>query len=506
MVTRVTAKAVQDSTLRNVFRITENLFNAQKQISTGKRILKPSDDPSGMRDSLALRSSIKQRQQFVRNIENNRIFIQSADTALSTVGSALNRSKELAIQGLAGTATSATRDFAAGEVDKLLQEALQAGNTKAKNQYVFSGTQTRTSPFELSASGAVYKGNTENFTIAVASNTSLEFALPGSDVLAVDLNPSVTTATALSSMNGGTGVSAGTFTLTDRGGNSATILVSAGQTLGNVISSINSAGLNITASINSSNNGIQLVDSSSVITGELVVAEVGTGTTASELGIFGSRDGNLVGTDINPVITSTTQISQLKNGAGLTLGDISIVNGAASGTVSLASAATIGDVLNTINAAGFNVTASINSAGNGLRIASNSSTTVAVVNDIGTGTTAESLGLGGGLNVLNTLFDLKNALERDDNSGILASLANLDSALAAVNESRAIIGSVQGRIDSTANVHAQEIVFQKEQISNIEDADLTEQASELANLEFALQATLSSTARIIQPTLLDFLR
>jgi flagellar hook-associated protein 3 FlgL len=49
-------------------------------------------------------------------------------------------------------------------------------------------------------------------------------------------------------------------------------------------------------------------------------------------------------------------------------------------------------------------------------------------------------------------------------------------------------------------------VYRSEQLSKIEDADIIKSASDLANLEFALQATLGATAQILQPTLLDFLR
>ncbi|HIN88916.1 MAG TPA: hypothetical protein EYN05_09725, partial [Nitrospinaceae bacterium] len=72
--------------------------------------------------------------------------------------------------------------------------------------------------------------------------------------------------------------------------------------------------------------------------------------------------------------------------------------------------------------------------------------------------------------------------------------------------SRAIYGAVTRRMNSTKETHQQSIVNQKDQISNIEGADLVEAASEFAAMETALQASLSSTARIIQPSLLDFLR
>ncbi|GJL78859.1 MAG: flagellar hook-associated protein 3 [Nitrospinaceae bacterium] len=506
MVERVTSQAIQNTVLNNIFRITEDLAKAQAEISSGKRILKPSDDPAGLRTSLSLRTSISESRQFIRNIDNNKIFIQSADTALQSVGLGLTRAKELAIAELGGASTPETRGFAALEIGQIISQVLEAANTEVKNQHIFAGTKTRTAPFQVSASGAIYQGNTESFKVEIAENIRIGLTLPGSDVLGTDLNPDLTQSTPLSVLNGGGGVPSGQFAISDRSGNSATITVSSGATLGTVISAINSAGVNVSASLNSSANGITLTDTSSVITQALTVTEVSGGTTASGLGILGQRNGNLEGRDLNGLVTAATAVSELNGGNGLTLGDISITNGAASGTVSLSSATTVGDVLSLINGSGFNVTASINSAGNGLRIVSNDPATVAVVNDIGVGTTGESLGLGGGRNVLDTLVQLKLALEKDDPAGIIASLQNLDKGLDSINESRAFVGASLRRIESTDFILDQDIVDQTGQLSNTEDADAIQRASDLASLEVALNATLSTTARILQPSLLDFLR
>ena len=108
--------------------------------------------------------------------------------------------------------------------------------------------------------------------------------------------------------------------------------------------------------------------------------------------------------------------------------------------------------------------------------------------------------------MINTIIKLKQAMQKDDTFGILASLNNLDSGLVSINESRAILGATARRMETTETIHQQDIVNQNEQIANIEGADLVEAASEFAAMEAALQASLSSTARIIQPSLLDFLR
>jgi flagellar hook-associated protein 3 FlgL len=506
MVTRVTNQAQQANSLQNIFRITENLFKAQQEIASGKRITRPSDDPAGIRDALLLRTSISRTNQFIRNIDSNRIYLQAGDSALESVDISLIRTKELAVSELGGLATAETRGFAANELDQIISQVFESANTKVKNQFVFAGTEFRTQPFEQSASGAVYFGNSERFKIVVGSNTNTDFTLPGSETLANDLNPQLTTATQLSSLNAGSGITPGSFNITDRSGNSGTVNVTSADTVGSLISKINALGGNITASINSRGSGLQLTDGSSVISQPLTVVEVSGGSAALELGILGQRDGNISGSDLNPMVTSSTLISDLNGGDGLTLNQIGISNGSASGTVTLSSATTIGDVIGLINSSSFNVTASINSAGNSLLVNSNSSATTAIVKNVGTDETAENLGLGGGKNIFTTLFKLRDAFNNNDSLAILASLENLDSGLASINNNRAIVGASLTRVEATNSIHEQNIVNEFQQLSDVEDADVVKSVSDLANLEFALQATLGATAQVLQPTLLDFLR
>jgi flagellar hook-associated protein 3 FlgL len=506
MVMRVTSQTQQRNALNNIFRITEDMFNAQKEITSGKKIHKPSDDPSGMRDTLALRTSIKKIEQYDRNITNNQIFLSRGESALGSIGVSLTRAKELSIVELGGMSTSETRGFAKTELENIISTVFQEANAKVKNMFVFSGTNVKTTPFEVSASGAVYKGNSDNLMIQIDEDINVNLTIPGSEVLGTDLNPDLNTSTSLSDLNGGAGITEGSFSITDRAGNTNTINVTSDLSLANIISRISGSSSNLTASINSAGNGIAITDTSSVIKNSLTVSEVNGGTTALSLGIIGTKDGNIEGKDLNTALSTSTKVSELNGGQGLTLGDINIINGAASGVISLSSATTLADVISLINNSSHNVTASIDSAGNSLQITSNSSSTIAIVSNVGTDTTAEELGIGGGKNVINTLIKLKQAMEYDDTFAILGSLANLDSGLESINEARAIYGAVTRRINSTEGTHQENLVNHNDQISNIEGADLVEAASKFTAMQTALQASLSSTARMIQPSLLDFLR
>ena len=506
MVTRVTSQAQQDNSLKNIFRITEDLFKIQQEIASGKRINKPSDDPAGLRDAFSLRTSIARSNQFVRNVDNNRIYLQSGESALDSINNNLHRAKELAIQATGPLASAETRGYAVTEFDQLIAQSFESANIKVKNQYVFAGTSFRTQPFNQSASGAVYLGNSERFKVSVGTSTNSEFTLTGSETFANDLDPKLTKATQLSSLNGGSGITSGAITITDRSGLKATVQIVSTDTIDTLTHRINGAGINVSASINSRGSGLQLTDTSSVISHALTVSEVSGGSTALELGILGKRDGNISGSDLNPAVTSETLISDLNGGNGLTLNQIGISNGASSGTVTLSSATTIGDVINLINASPLNVTASINSAGNSLLVNSNNSSTVAIVKNVGTDDTAENLGLGGGKNIFTTLFKLRDALKNNDTLAIQTSIENLDSSHISLNNNRAIIGAKLSGVDAKVVVHDQDVLNNLEQLSNIEDTDAVKSIADLANLQFALQATLGATAQVLQPTLLDFLR
>jgi len=515
MVMRITNQIQQSNALQNIFRITEDLFAANQRIATGKRINKPSDDPLGMQDTLSLRSSIAQIQQFGRNIDNNRLFLNTADTAMDSVGLSITRALELAQGSLGATSSAQTRSLVAVEVQSLLDQAIQEANTQVKGHFIFGGTDILNAPYQANGSGlglgAIYSGNSDTLEVEVGSTLTIPITRPGSTVFGTDMNPALNVNTLLSDLNGGAGVTPGNFDITDRFGNMATITVAAGDMISDVITAINTAvpALNITASLNSSLTGLQLTDSSGTILQSLTVTEVGS-TTAADLGILKVNDGDIVGSDLNPILTAATLISDLDSGNGLTLGQIDIVNGALSATVDLSSTAvppvvTVGDVLAAITGSTANVTASINSQGNALQVVSNDLTTTAVISEVAGGDTASLLGIGGG-NVFTALDTLRQALERNDSESILASFANLNAALDTVHSARAEYGALVRTMDTLEIGHDANEVSETAQLSAVEDSDFVKDASDVVALQLALEATLNTSARVLQPSLLDFLR
>jgi flagellar hook-associated protein 3 FlgL len=503
---RITNQLQQTNALQNIFRITEDLFAANQRVATGKRINKPSDDPLGMQDTLTLRSSIAQIQQFNRNIDNNRLYLNTADTALDSMGLGITRARELAEANIGATSSAQTRAMAALEIQSILDQAIQEANTQVKGHFIFGGTDILNAPYQANGSGlgAVYSGNSDTLEVEVGSTLTIPITRPGSDVFGADMNAALNGNTPLSSLNGGTGVTLGSFNITDRAGNADVVNIGGATTVNDVIGLINGAATNVTASLNASQTGLQLTDSSGVILQSLTITEAGS-TTAQNLGILKISDGDIVGGDLNPVITTATFVTDLNGGNGLTLGLIDIVNGALSATVNLSPSTTVGDILTLINIGGANVTASINSQGNALQVVSNDPTTTAVISEVSGGNTAFLLGIGGG-NVFTALDSLKQALERNDTSGISASFENLNGALDTVLQARSEYGALVRTMDTLEIGHGADEANETAQLSAVEDSDFVKDASDVAALQFALEATLNTTARVLQPSLLDFLR
>ena len=319
-----------------------------------------------------------------------------------------------------------------------------------------------------------------------------------------DFEISGTTPTLLADLNGGTGVTAGNITITDRIGNSATITVNAGDTILDVINNINaSAAIDVTAQLNPEGNGIDLIDNNGFPVQNLVVDD---NATARDLGIVGNKPGAIYGTDLNPAVSSTTRINVLKGGVGLTLNAIRIVNGLSSERIDLNRARSITDVLTAIDDLGIDVTGAVNSSKTAIDITSTLSNTTAIVNEVDGETTASDLGIQGGTDFFEVLAVLQEALEKDDSSALLNILDQFDLILSTLVEKGSGVGARTNQLDAMNN----RIVASETEISeiksNIEDADMVEYLTKFTLQQTILQAMMSAAAQSIQTSLLNFLR
>jgi len=137
------------------------LIKTQNQLSTGKRINSPSDDPTGAAKLVGLSESTKLTAQYQDNILAARTRLELEESALGFVGETLQRVRELNIQALNDTNGAVERAAIAVEVRQLAAEVIGLANRRdASGQFMFAGFQVLTTPFSEAPPGTFnYNGD-----------------------------------------------------------------------------------------------------------------------------------------------------------------------------------------------------------------------------------------------------------------------------------------------------------------------------------------------------------
>lgn len=387
-----------------------------------------------------------------------------------------------------------------GTVSLLSDQPITIGGMNPAHAGLSSGTTEQ-------ASGARFIGDNSTINLAMGTGQNIPSNTLSGDFLVTDLRPNIDANTPLFTLRQGQGISAGSIKITDRIGNTATIDLSGATTVNDVISAISSAsGVNVTAKLNTTADGITIVDDNTSPTRNLTIENVSGGTTASHLGIVADRPGNIIGAPLEPILTASTPLSLLHAGKGVTPGTIHVANGATESDVDLSSATTIGEVLALINGSSNNVNASINVTGNALEVRSNDPTTVAIVTEVGSGKTAAELGIQGPGDSLKTLALLREALEVTDQAALDRLLIHIDAGIDRVAELRADAGARMNRVELVDGNQEELKTTVTTLMAEAEEVDIFEAYSRLENASTALQSALAATARTQQLSLLEFLR
>ena len=164
----------------------EQQNTATLQIASGSKINKPSDDPAGAALLTQIYDRTSQANSFLRSIGDVRGQLQTADSTLSSVVTALQRAISLGVEGGTGTLSDQDRAAAANELAGVRDQLISLANLSYQGRFVFAGT-SRTLPFVADAtvaSGVRYDGNTGVNTVAIGNSYQLQVNQPGSQIFA----------------------------------------------------------------------------------------------------------------------------------------------------------------------------------------------------------------------------------------------------------------------------------------------------------------------------------
>jgi flagellar hook-associated protein 2 len=349
-------------------------------LSTGTGLI------SGMNISGIVNALIQAQSQPLTILQNRQTAVQTQQKAIDDLDSSLQQMNIHALSLRMSTALQSSKATTSnsGLITASASNGAAAGSWQLTVNRLVSAQQLVSNGFPDTSSTPVGAG-----TITVQS---AQAKLTGSSALAA--------------LNGGAGVGLGSISITDRAGNSSTIDLSAANTVQDVLTAINSAAAgsgpptpaNVTASLDKLGTGIELTDNSAG-SGNLIVANAGSGTAATDLNLVTNAATSQVDSgDLHlQFVSLTTQLSSLNAGRGIPAGTFQITNslGQSASVKITSSMSTVQDVINAINTTGLSVTAALNSTGDGIAVTDNAAGASALTIADTAGTAAASLDLAG---------------------------------------------------------------------------------------------------------------
>jgi flagellar hook-associated protein 3 FlgL len=171
MLTRMSSAQMSRNFLADLEGTYRSLSDSQRQVSTGKRILTPSDDPVGIAIALGLRRDQRAGEAWSRNIDDSLTWMNTTDRALGQALEVVQRARELAVQGGNGTLSAESRALIAAEVDSLKSQFVEIGNSSLGGRHIFGGTATDRPPFDPATETAALPVNTSLINREVAQGS-----------------------------------------------------------------------------------------------------------------------------------------------------------------------------------------------------------------------------------------------------------------------------------------------------------------------------------------------
>ena len=183
---RITNEMGYRSLLRDLERISERMQEAQNQITSGKKLSRPSDDPAAASDVVRINAEKGEISQYLKSVATGKARLDFGDTVLDSVERMTERIRDLGLlsqNGLAPIAAYTT------EIQGLRDQIFAAANSTFEGQFIFGGSRSDSSPYVLQSNGLItYAGNSDAVKLQIGRSSTLQTQLPGDEVFSGAVN------------------------------------------------------------------------------------------------------------------------------------------------------------------------------------------------------------------------------------------------------------------------------------------------------------------------------
>lgn len=181
---RVTSGMMSSQLLSNLNRNNYSMNKMENQISTGRKLNKPSDDPVGVTYALRYRSELASNEQYQTSVDAAIGWLDTTDSNMAQVSDVMSRVKELTVQATSGTVPQSGLDAVNQEIKELKQHLVDIGNTQIRGKYIFNGQKYDQPPYQLSDTVSKYSDiNADKAAVeySISDEVTFQINTSGSD-------------------------------------------------------------------------------------------------------------------------------------------------------------------------------------------------------------------------------------------------------------------------------------------------------------------------------------
>lgn len=153
---RITNSMMASSLLANLNTGLSQLDKYNNQLASNKRMIRLSDDPIGVLNSMNARQKLQRLSQYQSNLTSAKSWVEQTDTTLDKMNAIITTIQEKVTNAASDTNGSIDRKNLALEINELKDELMQLGNSSIAEQYLFAGYNSSAAPFTKDANGNVY--------------------------------------------------------------------------------------------------------------------------------------------------------------------------------------------------------------------------------------------------------------------------------------------------------------------------------------------------------------
>lgn len=167
MSVRVTQTMLNSNMLRNLSRSMGQMDKLQMQLSSGRLINRPSDDPVIASRGIHYRSALAENEQYQRNADEAQSWMELTDKSMDEAGSILQRVRELVVYSGNGTLEGSSFEAMAKEIRQIKEQMGTIVNQTMGSRYIFAGTDTQTPPYDV-ANGQFVNTNSKEIKLEMS--------------------------------------------------------------------------------------------------------------------------------------------------------------------------------------------------------------------------------------------------------------------------------------------------------------------------------------------------